>query len=98
MQVLSQLSYSPREFKIGCSVDAGPLRVSSGRYSKVDLSPARNQSAGEKIAAVKVAAVHGHEVNLVLGVVGAHVSLRRKPGALQTDSDGAHGLVEGPPL
>jgi hypothetical protein len=69
MPMLYQLSYSPIEFEIRRKVNTRSLAVSRRRDTQLDLPPLGDERARKKVAAVEIAAVHGEQIDLVLGVV-----------------------------
>jgi hypothetical protein len=60
-----------------CKVNAGPLSISCRIKSKVDDHLSDEQALRQKVATVQVPAIHGHEVDLPLVVLGADVAVGR---------------------
>jgi hypothetical protein len=64
-QVLSQLSYSPRELEICRKVNTRPLAVQGRSRPQKDAPPPCHERDRKKVATVLLTAVDGDRVNLV---------------------------------
>ena len=73
----SQLSYSPFECEVVSKVNACVLSVARGRHAESYRISARERRPREEEAAVKLAAVHGEQVDLALGVRRTEVAVAR---------------------
>src|SRR4051812_42394949 len=97
--MLYQLSYSPRQLEIYSKVQARSLSVLRRLEPEVDRPPARDKRDRENVAPVERLAVDRNEVDLVLRVAPAHVTLsRRQPRALKLHLDDRLVLVDATPL
>jgi hypothetical protein len=74
MAALSQLSYSPFEFKVIGKGNTRALPVAGRVQSEVQLLHAGDASSGYEKAAIELAAVHANQVDLPFGVGRAHAS------------------------